>query len=312
MPYGLSPIDQIEKVTKYERSKLKNILDGLCSKGLVIDIWIQGDTVYYKVMNFGGVDSEGGISRLYVMDLEKATDYLEPVPAGQTVIGRFGKLRCMDFDPDKNRWTWLYTRESKTLKFDKSYSSIPRKLRPIVLGSFFLRNGNELLLDLRSFERAIKAIPFFDKHLGQAIARITHAAVVNRFFDAQEQFFPNLDTFFNSGKMIEIDPDKAVAEIESLIETNYIDGNPDWPYVFEQRAKKTQPEVEKFPLYFYEEGITSLKTTLRMRHIMAFEHWKGNVDYTLFDVIKTMISKYRRLRQKYLPAKNIITYCKFR
>ncbi|MHC4071024.1 MAG: 4Fe-4S binding protein [Planctomycetota bacterium] len=47
MPYGLSTIDQIEKVTKYERSKLKNILDGLCSKGLVIDIWIQ-DKYHYK------------------------------------------------------------------------------------------------------------------------------------------------------------------------------------------------------------------------------------------------------------------------
>lgn len=46
MPYGLSPVDQIEKVTKYERSKLKNILDGLCSKGLVIDIWIQ-DKYHY-------------------------------------------------------------------------------------------------------------------------------------------------------------------------------------------------------------------------------------------------------------------------
>ncbi len=47
MPYGLSPIDQIEKVTKYERSKLNNILDGLCSKGLVIDFWIQ-DKYHYQ------------------------------------------------------------------------------------------------------------------------------------------------------------------------------------------------------------------------------------------------------------------------
>ncbi len=63
---------------------------------------------------------------------------------------------------------------------------------PIVIGSFFLRNGDELLLDLRSFERAIKAIPFFDKHIGPDAARVTYAAVVNRLFDAKEQFFPNL------------------------------------------------------------------------------------------------------------------------
>lgn len=57
----------------------------------VIDIWVQGDTVYYKVMNLGGVDSKGGISRLYVQNLEKDTDYIDPVPAGQEVTGTFGK-----------------------------------------------------------------------------------------------------------------------------------------------------------------------------------------------------------------------------
>ena len=39
---------------------------------------------------------------------------------------------------------------------------------------------------------SIKAIPFFDKHIGPDAARVTYAAVVNRLFDAKEQFFPNL------------------------------------------------------------------------------------------------------------------------
>jgi Na+-translocating ferredoxin:NAD+ oxidoreductase RNF subunit RnfB len=46
MPYGLSPFDQIEKTTGYEKSKLLRILEGLCSKGLVIDLWIQ-DKYHY-------------------------------------------------------------------------------------------------------------------------------------------------------------------------------------------------------------------------------------------------------------------------
>ena len=211
----------------------------------------------------------------------------------RTLITRFEKLRCMDFDPGKNRWVWLYAHESKKLTFEKSYSSIPRKLRPIVLGSFFLRDGGELLLDLRSFERAITAIQFFDTHLGHSIARLTHAAVVNRFFDAKEQLSPKLDIFFNSSRMTEKDPDTAIAEIELLIERTCIDGNPDWSSVSEQRAKRALPEVEKFLVHFYEDGITSLRTALRMRHIMAFEHWKGNADYTLYDVIKTMISGHK-------------------
>jgi formate hydrogenlyase subunit 6/NADH:ubiquinone oxidoreductase subunit I len=46
MPYGLSNIDRIQKVTKYERSQLQNILDDLCSKGLIIDLWIKEEYYY--------------------------------------------------------------------------------------------------------------------------------------------------------------------------------------------------------------------------------------------------------------------------
>ncbi len=41
MPYGLSDLDRIARVTKYESSELQKILDGLCSKGLVIDLWVN-------------------------------------------------------------------------------------------------------------------------------------------------------------------------------------------------------------------------------------------------------------------------------
>jgi Pyruvate/2-oxoacid:ferredoxin oxidoreductase delta subunit len=46
MPYGLADLDQIEKATKYERSKLQKILDGLCSKGLVLDLFMNGGYRY--------------------------------------------------------------------------------------------------------------------------------------------------------------------------------------------------------------------------------------------------------------------------
>ena len=46
MPYGLANLDRIEKVTKYERSKLQKILDSLCDKGLVMDLWMN-DQYHY-------------------------------------------------------------------------------------------------------------------------------------------------------------------------------------------------------------------------------------------------------------------------
>jgi ferredoxin len=46
MPYGLANLDTIEKVTKYERTKLQKILEGLCSQGLVMDLWIGDEHRY--------------------------------------------------------------------------------------------------------------------------------------------------------------------------------------------------------------------------------------------------------------------------
>src|SRR2546430_16930027 len=52
------------------------------------------------------------------------------------VLKTFAKLRCLDDDQDNQRWVWLYHGEAKKLKFHTSYSAIPRKMRPIVLGAF--------------------------------------------------------------------------------------------------------------------------------------------------------------------------------
>ena len=46
MPYGLSSLDEIEKVTKYERTRLQNTLQSLCSQGLVMDLWVQDQYRY--------------------------------------------------------------------------------------------------------------------------------------------------------------------------------------------------------------------------------------------------------------------------
>ena len=42
MPCRLSPFEKIVEVTGYDKVRLKNILEGLADKGLVIDIHIRG------------------------------------------------------------------------------------------------------------------------------------------------------------------------------------------------------------------------------------------------------------------------------
>ena len=55
MPYVFSSLDRIAKKTKIERTKLQRILEGLCIKGLVMDIWLKGEYRYMPSPLFVGI-----------------------------------------------------------------------------------------------------------------------------------------------------------------------------------------------------------------------------------------------------------------
>ena len=46
MPFGLANLARIEKTTKCPRAELQRLLEGLCAKGLVMDLWIRGEYHY--------------------------------------------------------------------------------------------------------------------------------------------------------------------------------------------------------------------------------------------------------------------------
>ena len=119
-------------------------------------------------------------------------EYFQPVRLHYRVFDHeglvrlFKKLCCLDYDATQQRWVWLYDHEAKSLRFRQSYAQIPKHLHPLVIGSFFLRSKDKLLLDLRSCERATLAVPFFDKHLPRSVTKVTEAEVVNKLFSATE------------------------------------------------------------------------------------------------------------------------------
>jgi hypothetical protein len=198
------------------------------------------------------------------------------------------RLRCVEVDPCNGRFVWLYRDESGNLRFVNPYSSIPPERRPIVLGSIYFRQQGEILLDVRSFDRATKAVVFFDKYIERSTARVTHAAVINRLFDR---------------------PGES-AEAMTLLDSQPVDRNPselveltkEWakgksaeerlraamPFL-EQLGRQHFPEFERFPVNFYEEGIASLERLLKIRQAVALEHWKGNKDFTVADLMSRIL-----------------------
>jgi hypothetical protein len=203
------------------------------------------------------------------------------------VLKTFTKLRCLDDDQDNQRWVWLYHREAKKLKFHTSYAAIPRQMRPIVLGVFRFPSAQDMTLDVRSCERATHAVVFFDRYLARAIARVTHAAIVNHLFRATTDGLPDLEALFAPDQVTAIDGEAMLRRMAASLQTIQ-DPQQRLDRAFalmEQQSHEQLPEVEKLPVHYYAEGIRSFETTLRLRQIVAFEHWRGHTECTLGEVI---------------------------
>jgi hypothetical protein len=205
----------------------------------------------------------------------------------------FARLRCMDYDSKLTRWVWLYFAEAAELQFKKR----PDTDAPIVIGEFLLKGSNEAVLNVRSVERAIKAILFFDRYIARHVVKLTHITIINKLFSVEEiasierldQLFERTDTTVRrpeeiTEKLREI---KAGAEneLERLAGLNQL---------LTELASEPEPEIEKFPAHYYEDGIESLDLALRQRQFVALEHWKGNKNYTTMDIIQELIAKTKR------------------
>jgi hypothetical protein len=224
-------------------------------------------------------------------------EHFQPVRLHYKILNRpgllraFEKLRCLDYDSTRKRWVWLYAHEAKKLRFQRSYAQFPKSVHPIVIGAFFLRTTETLLLDLRSCERALLAIPFFDTHLPRKLVKLEDAAIVNRLFPATET---NLkltpDALFDPQIASGIDPEASVQRLGEKFadvpvpeeKLKMILEN------LESRTKEPLPEIERFPIHYAEDGIEGFKLGLRLRQMVAMQHWLGNPEYTLGDAIQSI------------------------
>lgn len=203
----------------------------------------------------------------------------------------FLKLRCMKHDPFRDRWVWLYEAEAKRLKFKGAYKDIPIERRPIVLGSFFFRSKGEMILDLNSFDRAIKAVVFFNKYLPSKAAKVKDITILNKFHDASKGFVPKHQDYFDKGLEEMIDPDGLIDNLKratSTIENPMEKANAAYSLMMEE-SQKSISEVERMPIHFYEDGISSLKGRLSLRETIATQHWQGNSDYSFNNVFEQIL-----------------------
>jgi tetratricopeptide (TPR) repeat protein len=199
----------------------------------------------------------------------------------------FASLRCLEYDASQTRWVWLYTEEARTLPFKDR-----RAGKNVVLGEFVFKGQTEVVLNLRSFERATNALVFFDHHIPRTVARVTAMTVSNRLLStAEAASLGSLDQYFDHAEVVVTDPASLLHEVEELVART-----PDLQERFVRldqyltdRAQAPVPTMERLPVHYYEDGIRAVEALLSIRQVRAMHHWQGNTRYTYHDMIRDML-----------------------
>ena len=204
----------------------------------------------------------------------------------------FSSLNCMAYDRIKDRWVWLYEAEAMKIKFKASYHDIPKERRPIILGSFHSVHEEQMYLDVNSFERAEKAILFFDRYLKRTVAKVSDITVLNKIFDRYDGNLPKHSDYFDQRPTIANDPEKLMKRLKDEMASiqNPLEKLHASLAVMETENRKTLPEVERFPTHFYTDGIKGLRGSLAARETIAMEHWEGNKDYSFHDLFEKIVN----------------------
>jgi tetratricopeptide (TPR) repeat protein len=131
---------------------------------------------------------------------------------GEQLRATFSTLRCLDHDAPRKRWVWLYTDEAKSIPFQDK-----RAADNTVLGEFVFKGTEEVVLNLRSLERATQAITFFDQHLPRTVARVTEVTISNRLLSvAEASSLRSLDQYFERADVVVKDPESLLQALKGM------------------------------------------------------------------------------------------------
>ena len=210
----------------------------------------------------------------------------------------FNQLKCFEYDAILNDWTIRYSDEAANIGLKVPPEKIPPQAQPLIIATIFIENKQAMLIDVRSIERAARVIEFINNHVPREIAEVTHASIYNELITATNNNPESLrdidyDELFSDENITVIDPESHFLEAETLA-SQYEDKAEVFAIMtrrVQEKAKQPLPRAEKFPVYFYDEGIQHFETAFKMRQHIAAEHFFGNKDFSFYDLIHNLVSK---------------------
>jgi hypothetical protein len=217
------------------------------------------------------------------------------IPSRAFVLGRIGKLRCMQ--PSGRGLDWYYRDEVDSLEIGFKRIRPPPEAGDVLLAQIrFPKTG--MTIQVRSFSRAVVCAKYIKPILGDQVV-LARGRVVNRWFTASEneQGLDVLDKHLDQNVTI-IDVEKNLQRMEArLAEGPPIKTMAD----LEARAaeglrrriasREDVPLVEDFPFDPVENAdLRDLEVMLRLRAVRCAQRWMGK-DVTLTEVIVEMVEQ---------------------
>lgn len=216
------------------------------------------------------------------------------IPSKAFVTRILSRLGCVAEDRANARWGWLYMAEAEALTFSRPRAELPDEVHPVLIGTLRFPKSGGMMLEVRSTARAIEAARFFGALFGPRVV-LRRLRIVNRLFDASEltSGLDALDRHLDRNVTV-IDPRESEERLN-----RYLAGarTPEERAAARERyhqdrrrERRDIPLVEDFPLAPEEEtpDFQHLAMTLQLRAIRAWEHWAGNTQLILADIIEKL------------------------
>jgi tetratricopeptide (TPR) repeat protein len=167
-----------------------------------------------------------------------------------------------------------------------------RASKDVVLGEFVFKGQTDVVLSLRSFERATNALTFFDTYIPRTVAHVTAMTVSNRLLStAEAASLGSLDQYFDHAEVVVTDPASLLHDVEELVARtpNLQERFARLDQYLTDRAHAPVSALERLPVHYYEDGIRAVEALLSIRQVRAMHHWQGHTSYTYQDIVRDML-----------------------
>lgn len=208
----------------------------------------------------------------------------------KNLVKALTKLRCLEWEND-SQFSISYWEEARSLPLGIPYDGVPEEIFPILLAKGKIV-GAELLIDVRSFQRAVGMIKFLYMYLGPDLLYVTHIATYNRRFAALGETLPDIlapDKLFSDDNI----PTGTVFNKNDFHKIPETAGDIDQlKFRLDAAINQPLPVIQKMPVTGTKQGLDALEARLLMNMVIAKEHWDGNTTCSMGDIIHKMVEAF--------------------